>query len=1080
MEVRSEHHQSKVGSPGLLPALPIASSVSRPSPVDISSPSTPPLSSPLTGPLQPQHLAWETPEPSIPSSSPAFARRPYRGRHSRFDSDDFSRPPVDAINEDASNSTRTPETPHQVTPTSNLAHHAPLPRVQPVMSLSGADGEVVPVLETEEAVVKIVQLDFDNDDLVFPEQRTPSPYVPPGSAATTPLLAALEVGQTLSDQRQTPQGTFRSAGGVLERLREEQERRQRSHRVEVESRRPDYLQRTGIGEPQSVQATDPSSSTSKKHPKTKPARSTVGTSKPASHKRGSSDVVPLAKGAPLRMTRAQSVKEVEEAIAAVDAFEESLRSRGVDGIASPKSNNNRTYSPSPSTKPIVPSPIGDRNTPEAPSQGSTTPRPSTPTNQGSSAKRKAVEIASPSPKLAAPSPRTLTTLVPGGSVGITVSPVKGRRLKLLRPATPPEAAFPPSTQERVSPVLQMWLGTHSHVAPSSSTLASDPSAMSYAIVDSATAPKSNGQYPPPALHCRTGYPDTKRRKLIAAFEDSLLDGPEGSSSELVPVESFALPARQSPLKPARVEGLGRMAIHPGHLQEVRVTSLAAPENPTTLHKTMFGLDGQEDISLMSGVETGGAGLRDLWKNKPPPEEFAGLIPDVEFVDSSPLALDTLNQAISDQGPRWPDSRYPWSLNQLDQKRAKQLKKKERLAMLECFFSRDSDSESDNDTGMLPSAVPSEDDAVVAGARGLWALAQDQPGYPSGLAKPTPRIAERLASLFPIEGASSDLRASLFGATPTPVAPSDPADARIALASRRDIRASLYFASQRREQEEDGTVSCPCGADDDGRAMVRCDACRTWSHQVCVDIRDETELGENWYCPECLRETSSMRGAPTFVESSAGVDNRSLDPRTQQLFGTTGQAEDTSPVLVPSSPNPTSTWPFTMMPQTPKAGDMRTVPTIRSPTTPNTWLDSRFRATPRLFDDPHLTPLPKDALDPTNTPSRGTKYGVAPLPTATPNFPRRPFHDLTFTTPITTSRWRLSGSSAILGPPPAADELPALTLKEAANPPSTPKQHYSRTLQYTDTPIQRSKPAFNGLGPAFALDSPTSRKGKEKA
>lgn len=56
--------------------------------------------------------------------------------------------------------------------------------------------------------------------------------------------------------------------------------------------------------------------------------------------------------------------------------------------------------------------------------------------------------------------------------------------------------------------------------------------------------------------------------------------------------------------------------------------------------------------------------------------------------------------------------------------------------------------------------------------------------------------------------------------------------------------------------EDWVVNCPCGTrDDDGEAMVSCDACEIWMHTRCVNVPDDTH---GWLCKSCEKRQHASR------------------------------------------------------------------------------------------------------------------------------------------------------------------------------------------------------------------------------
>ncbi|KIO24802.1 hypothetical protein M407DRAFT_25854 [Tulasnella calospora MUT 4182] len=831
-----------------------------------------------------------------------------------------------------------------------------------------------------------------------------------------------------------------------------------------------------------------------RRPETRPAR--VG---PKSH----TPVIPQRRGRPdmreaparTRLTRARDAKEAEEAIALVDALEAQTtfpkpKGKGKDTQGRSKSRGKSAVRGEPAD--IV-------------MQPSTPPRRQSPLPHPAPAHR---HVRNSSQTTNSPLPKSLILAEKG--VAIAVSPIKGRRLRLLRPSTPPAAVFgssPPKFEENISPAIRRWLaGPRS--PPSSPPkprekkrpreeerpVAFAPDALAALGIRIDAAPQFSAEV---EAAVQTQERDSRKRKRLEAFKDSSSDSSTDKATgetqqpqvglQRAVAKTLARPRRVSPLKPAQVDGLGRMAIHPGDLQGAQVIPMAAVESGQTWRKTLFGLDVQEeDESLMSDVTTGGAGLRNLWRHRPQKSDSSNM-PNIAFPDES--ANDTrLSQSLPEQGPGWPDLGYPWSMNEAERRKERQRKRNERMAMVEAFLTRESDSDSDSD---MPATSISGAEDDVAGVRGLWSIGNEE--LPGGSnVGPEPRIADKLAKLFPVS------ETGLLSASPLPLAPPDPADARVALASRRDVRSTLYFSEKRREEGEadDGVVDCICGEPDDGRAMVRCDGCKTWSHQACAGISDENELGECWYCAQCVRETASTThdgSAPTLVQSDASPERvvERAERRTT-LFMATPDEENraSSPMDISSSPaRETSPWPF--LPKTPRAKESRSAAFSK---TPSHLFESRLHQTPRFFPDPEDLGSANASLDLLATPSRGTKYNVAFVPTSSPRqssstsaFRRPLVGSSVLATPKNTFSRRFGGgdNSAETALGSEGGWSVAATVKDQPGLPATPRQHYSMSGQYTDTPIQRSRPRMGNPSQANAslsapFDSPIVRQGNNSA
>ncbi|KAG8902538.1 hypothetical protein FRC01_009556, partial [Tulasnella sp. 417] len=560
-----------------------------------------------------------------------------------------------------------------------------------------------------------------------------------------------------------------------------------------------------------------------RRPETRPARVGPKSNTPIiPQRRGRADMREAPGRA--RMTRARDAKEAEEAIALVDAFEAQTtlpksKGKGKDVQGRLKSRGKSTVREEPADTVMQPSTPPKRQSP--------LPHPA-PVHR---------HVRNSSQMTNSPLPKSLILAEKG--VAIAVSPIKGRRLKLLRPSTPPAAVFgssPPKFEENITPAIRRWLaGPRS--PPSSPSkprekkrpreeeraAALAPDALAALGIRIDAAPQFSAEV---EAAVQAQQRESRKRKRLEAFQESSSDSstdkatgetqqPEVGLQRTV-VKTLARPRRVSPLKPAQVDGLGRMAIHPGDLQGAQVIPMAAVERGQTWRKTLFGLDVQEeDESLMSDVTTGGAGLRNLWRHRPQKSDSSNM-PNIAFPNDLSANDTRLSQSLPEQGPGWPDLRYPWSMNEVERRKERQRQRTERMAMVEAFLTRESDSDSDSD---MPATSISGTEEDVPGVRGLWSIGSEElPGGSNvGL---EPRIADQLANLFPSVDGSSVSETGLLSASPMPMVPSDPADARIALASRRDVRSALYFSAKRREEGEadDGVVDCICGEPDDGRAM----------------------------------------------------------------------------------------------------------------------------------------------------------------------------------------------------------------------------------------------------------------------
>ena len=221
------------------------------------------------------------------------------------------------------------------------------------------------------------------------------------------------------------------------------------------------------------------------------------------------------------------------------------------------------------------------------------------------------------------------------------------------------------------------------------------------------------------------------------------------------------------------------------------------------------------------------------------------------------------------GPNWVDASFPWCTRLQERKDILRMAKEERLRWIESYFEDDSDLTSTDDEGMrhsdqsLQPAIDAHDDdeevRPLRRGRGKMVPLNANPEARSLDARPRKNV----------------------------LIPSDPADARAALLSKRSVR-SLAERRRRREEDEESSdeVNCPCGRGENGKPCVQCDDCKCWFHLKCMGIRSEAELGADddpWYCPDCLGIPSSdPLSEPTFVPTDNELPRDGLrDPLLYQ-------------------------------------------------------------------------------------------------------------------------------------------------------------------------------------------------------
>ncbi|KAF8060916.1 hypothetical protein FPV67DRAFT_312801 [Lyophyllum atratum] len=330
-----------------------------------------------------------------------------------------------------------------------------------------------------------------------------------------------------------------------------------------------------------------------------------------------------------------------------------------------------------------------------------------------------------------------------------------------------------------------------------------------------------------------------------------------------------------------------------------------------------------------------------------------------------LALAAAAAGDLPEKPNWPDAEFPWRLR--TEERAEELKAEEteKMKWIERFLDRDSDDE--------------EDDGVMAGGhKDPWGVFSDDAPPVRGRGKMVP-LPENPGRNFHLRK-----RSAFF--------PSDPADARAALMSKKSVRTLSYRQQKRQRQqaedESDEEILCVCNGRDDGRELVQCDGCETWYHLQCIGIKDIAQLGKEedpWFCRVCKSRGSpssepELSSEPTFVPT----DDR---PRVSPSYD--------APFFQPSSlQDSPMAWHPPTMPRTPTRNrDAGYDPGLSSG---SSWVESSrprpstpqypahgvrvyTTSTPSSFDN-YNHPYDESPFDPTSTPSRGIRFGA---PFATP-------------------------------------------------------------------------------------------------
>lgn len=378
-------------------------------------------------------------------------------------------------------------------------------------------------------------------------------------------------------------------------------------------------------------------------------------------------------------------------------------------------------------------------------------------------------------------------------------------------------------------------------------------------------------------------------------------------------------------------------------------------------------------------------------------------------------------------PNWPDSEYPWSVRMEEREELERKDREEKMRWIERFLDRDSDEEEDEEDQPFGSGVPAPDDANSLPPRPGRGKMVPLKSHPETR---TRRAPDRF------------------------MIPSDPADARAALLSKRSVRALSF----RRRQEalmnvepevDDGMVEdevvCICRGRDDGRELVQCDDCHVWYHLECIGIGNVEDLGKEddpWYCSDCLdlmaTPSSDLISEPTFVPTDDRPSSANI--RDPLFFQGSFQESPAAPWTTPRTPIQSSDdHSADSYPSSRSYGDSSRV----GPTTPSSGSATRSThayRTPTIFEGVH-----SDEFDPTSTPSRGIKFGGG-----------------SFTTPKTTNIWP-TRDGLIHTPRRGRDSLKLSggrmpLLFDFSGGAGTGSGMPPRTVySYEDTPVRRSHP-----------------------
>ena len=620
----------------------------------------------------------------------------------------------------------------------------------------------------------------------------------------------------------------------------------------------------------------------------------------------------------------------------------------------------------------------------------------------------------------------------GLTVGIMESPNKGRRLKLFQETS--EESFEESLMAggygRYVSEFSSHIFFYANVRQRTADWVRQPQPLP---LDATAIPGSSSNVVAILENVEDeslNEKELKKRQRLAAFRSE----PSQGSSKLCAVE---------------LEGKGRVLI------DIPVENHTIPEIPDALpSKKRSG-----NRRKKKGTETASVGKK--------------------FPGSSGMVEDTLVK------PNWPDSEFPWRLRTEERVEMAKAEQEERLRWIERFLDRDSD---DEENAKFDRKLDDQDaDEGEASPQSKWDTGyeheSERPGaLKMGRGKMVPLLA------YP----GDDTRKhSAVGRT---VFPSDSADARVALLSKKTVR-TLSYRQQRRYkagEDDDDEVVCICNGKDDGRELVQCDTCQTWYHLHCIGIKNIAELGREedpWFCRGCIARCRSPSTEPdNFV-----VREPTLVPTDSETHR--HRSEDMPFYQPPLQESPN--WHSSRMPKTPPRVACISHP--ESNHSLSSWIDSDSSrpgpSTPRHYGQTvgvFTTPGPFDVynleespFDPTSTPSRGIKFN-APFATPKSNgWPTRT--NGLFQTPsigggrglLNKTLWGAAGSlSAVLddsdltGGNPSHDHFGRMFYDES--PIRRHKKINSNAMASRRTLHSPSRPPTSGATSAFLQESPVMR------
>lgn len=384
-------------------------------------------------------------------------------------------------------------------------------------------------------------------------------------------------------------------------------------------------------------------------------------------------------------------------------------------------------------------------------------------------------------------------------LGVTTTPVKGRRLQLFDFKETSAESFEESLMTHGYGTFGSERAPQRRISPSDGR---NQEAVEWLTNNPSAVGQANDVHTPvpdPQPETILTDKEIKKRKRLEAFK----------SLSIRPL---------SKLRPVELEGKGRVLVDMSAEELEDLQSTPAKKRATARKKRGGAVDRKGKIPARRVGATGGSSSSTERSNAP-------------------------------EVPHWLDAEFPWCLRVKEREENLSAEQSDRLIRIDRYLSRNTDSDEGEDGE--GAALASDEEVMPSSA---WGQVYEDPPMP-------PRRGR--GKMVPLKADPEPRTPTRRWATTVPERtqnvffPSDPADARAALLSKRTVR-QLEKRRHRRMylgEARDGGIACLCGQgnEEDGRPAVQCDDCLTWHHLECIGVQDESELGDEddpWYCGAC--------------------------------------------------------------------------------------------------------------------------------------------------------------------------------------------------------------------------------------